>query len=84
MGGVVGGIIGYFVKTERWEEVPLERLRVSLTPRGDGQVALAFSVNFWLRLKMMNRSPLPLMMGLLVLQLSCGILPDYPPARLLM
>lgn len=46
MGGVVGGIIGYFVKTERWEEVPLDRLRVSLTPQRDGQLALAFSVKF--------------------------------------
>ena len=45
-GGVVGGIAGYFIKTERWEEVTLERLRVSLTPQRDGGFALGFSIRF--------------------------------------
>ena len=33
MGGLVGGITGFFIKTDRWEEVPMERLRVSPTPQ---------------------------------------------------
>ena len=32
-GGIVGGFVGYLIKTDRWEEVPLERLRVSLAPQ---------------------------------------------------
>ena len=45
-GGLVGGFAGYLIKTDRWEEVPLERLRVSLAPQRDGGFALAFSVRF--------------------------------------
>ena len=45
-GGVAGGITGFFIKTDLWEEVPLERLRVSLTPQLDGGFALGFSVRF--------------------------------------
>jgi len=44
--GAAGGIVGYFIKTDRWEEIPLERLRVSLTPQRDGGFALGFSVRF--------------------------------------
>ena len=46
LGGAAGGIVGYFIKTERWEEVPLERLGVSLAPQLDGGLALGFSVRF--------------------------------------
>ena len=46
IGGVAAGIAGHFIKTDRWEEVPLERLRVSLTPQRDGRFALGFSVRF--------------------------------------
>ena len=46
LGGLVGGITGYFIKTDRWEQVPLERLRVSLIPQPDGRFALGFSVRF--------------------------------------
>jgi len=46
MGGLVGGITGYFIKTDRWEQVPLERLRVSLIPQPDGRFALGFSIRF--------------------------------------
>ena len=46
--GVVGGVAGFFVgrniKTDRWEEVSLEQLRVS--PQPDGGFALGFSVRF--------------------------------------
>ena len=44
--GLAGGIVGNFIKTDLWEEVPLERLRVSLTPQLDGGFALGFSVRF--------------------------------------
>ena len=46
LGGLVGGITGYFIKTDRWGEVPLERLRVSLTPQRGSGFALGFSVRF--------------------------------------
>jgi hypothetical protein len=46
IGAVAGGLVGYFIKTDRWEEVPLERLRVSLAPQLDGGFALGFSVGF--------------------------------------
>jgi hypothetical protein len=41
----VGGFIGSLVETDRWEEVPLDQLRVSVMPGRDG-VALAMSVAF--------------------------------------
>ena len=44
--GLAGGIVGNFIKTDRWEEVPLERLRVSLAPQRDGWFALELSVRF--------------------------------------
>ena len=46
------GIIGFFAGTiagyitDRWEEVPLDRLRVSVAPRRDGRFGLALSVRF--------------------------------------
>ena len=46
LGGAAGGIAGHFIKTDRWTEVPLERLSVSLTPKRDGRFALGFSVRF--------------------------------------
>ncbi len=33
---IVGAIIGALIKVDRWETVPLNRIRVSLTPRGGG------------------------------------------------
>ncbi len=46
VGALVGGIVGHNIKTDLWEEVPLERLSVSLTPQRDGRFALGFSVRF--------------------------------------
>ena len=46
VGGLLGLLVGYLIKTDRWEEVPLERLRVSLAPQRDGGFALGFSVRF--------------------------------------
>ncbi len=43
--GVVGAVVGGMIKTDRWEEVLLDRLRVSFVPKGDG-FALGFSVAF--------------------------------------
>ena len=45
-GGGVGAITGYFIKTDLWEEIPLERLRLGLAPQRDGGFALGFSVRF--------------------------------------
>ncbi len=45
-GALVGGLVGSQIKTERWEEVPLDRLRVSIVPLRDGRFALGLSVEF--------------------------------------
>ncbi len=45
-GAVIGAPIGAFIKTERWDEIPLDRLPVSLAPQRDGRVGLGFSVAF--------------------------------------
>ena len=45
MGAAAGAIIGA-IGGRAWEEVPLERLRVSLTPQPDGGFALGVSVRF--------------------------------------
>ncbi len=37
LGGVlIGAVIGSFIQTDRWETVPLDRISVSLRPRGGG------------------------------------------------
>ena len=42
--GLVGGIVaGALIQTERWEEIPLDRLRVSFAPHGDG-----FAFGIWI------------------------------------
>ena len=46
VGVIVGGNVGNAFKTDLWEEVPLERLQVSLVPQRDGRFALGFSVRF--------------------------------------
>ncbi len=47
LGGlVVGALIGSATETERWEEVPLDRLRVSLGPQRDGRFGLGASLRF--------------------------------------
>ena len=45
LGAPIGGFIGAFVTSNRWEEVPLDRMRVSFAPRRDG-FALGLSVSF--------------------------------------
>ena len=46
VGGLLGLLVGYLIKTDRWEEVPLDRLRVSLVPQRDGRLGLGGSVRF--------------------------------------
>ena len=36
VGAVLGAAVGALSKTDRWEEVPLDRLRVSFVPKRDG------------------------------------------------
>ena len=45
-GALVGGTIGALIKTDRWEEVPLDQLRVSFAPQRDGRFAFGLSVRF--------------------------------------
>ncbi len=53
-GGVIGGLgglvagafIGLAIETDRWQEVPLDRLRVSLGPQRDGRFGFGASVKF--------------------------------------
>ncbi len=46
LGTAFGGLIGLQIQTDRWEEVPLDRLRVGFAPRQDGSLALGLSVRF--------------------------------------
>jgi hypothetical protein len=45
-GALIGALIGSASKTDRWQEVPLDRLRVSLGPQRDGRFGLGASVRF--------------------------------------
>ena len=45
-GALVGLGVGALIKSERWEEVPLDRLRVNIVPLRDGRFALGLSVAF--------------------------------------
>ena len=45
-GVVVGALIGSAIETDRWQEVPLHRLRVSLGPQRDGRFGFGTSVRF--------------------------------------
>lgn len=45
-GALVGGTIGALIKTDRWEEVPLDQLRVSVGPQRDGRFGFGALVRF--------------------------------------
>ena len=45
-GAIIGKLIGEAVHSDRWVEVPLERLRVSLAPQRHGRFAFGLSVRF--------------------------------------
>lgn len=44
-GGLVGGLVGALAKTDRWVEVPLDQVRVSVAERGAG-FGVGVSVKF--------------------------------------
>ncbi len=46
IGAIAGGITGNLIKSERWEEVSLERVSVSLAPQRDGRFGLGLTVKF--------------------------------------
>ena len=46
LGAVIGLIAGAASSGERWEEVPLDRLRVSVGPQRDGRLGFGLSVTF--------------------------------------
>ncbi len=45
-GLVTGALIGLEIETDRWEEVPLDQLRVSFVPQRDGKFGFGASVRF--------------------------------------
>jgi hypothetical protein len=47
-GGVVGAVLGLLIggMTDRWEEVPLDRLRASFVAQRDGRLRLGASITF--------------------------------------
>ncbi len=46
VGAGLGVIVGALIKTKRWEDVPLDQLRVSFVPQRDGRFGLGLSVRF--------------------------------------
>lgn len=46
IGAGIGALIGTAVITDRWEEVPLDRLRLSFMPQRKGRFGLSWSVAF--------------------------------------
>ncbi|MFC1639221.1 hypothetical protein ACFL3B_00490 [Gemmatimonadota bacterium] len=46
VGLVIGTIFGSLIKSDRWEEVPLDRVRVSFAPQRDGRFAVGMRVAF--------------------------------------
>lgn len=45
-GAGLGAVIGSRLRSERWQDVPIERLRLGLGPQVDGRFGLAFTVAF--------------------------------------
>jgi hypothetical protein len=43
-GATIGAATGFFIKSERWRSVPLERVRLSVAPRRKGGISLSLSV----------------------------------------
>ncbi len=46
VGTLLGLVVGAVSKTDRWEEVPLDQLRVNFGPQRDGRFGLGASVRF--------------------------------------
>lgn len=45
-GAGLGALIGSRIRTERWQDIPVERLRVGLAPQSGGRFSLAIGVDF--------------------------------------
>ncbi len=45
-GAMIGGMVGERIKTGKWEEVPLDRLRVSIVPQRGGRLGLRVSLQY--------------------------------------
>ena len=45
-GALLGFIVGAMITGTRWEEVPLDRLRLQVAPQRDGRFGLGLSVRF--------------------------------------
>ncbi len=45
-GLLIGALVGAITTSDRWQEVPVDRLRVGLIPQRNGRVALLASVSF--------------------------------------
>jgi hypothetical protein len=45
-GAAIGAMWGAGIQTDRWEEVPLDRIRVGVAPQRHGRFAVGFSVSF--------------------------------------
>ena len=46
LGAVAGALLGRIFASDRWEQVPLDGLRVTFVPKRDGRFALGLSVAF--------------------------------------
>jgi hypothetical protein len=45
-GASIGAAVGYFIKSERWTSLPMDRVRVGIAPSGKGGVALSLALHF--------------------------------------
>jgi len=45
-GFLLGGIVGTMIRSDKWEEVPLDRLRVSIVPQRGGRLGFGVSIGF--------------------------------------
>ena len=46
VGALLGALVGSSFKTDRWEEISLDQIRVSFVPQRDGRFAFGLSVRF--------------------------------------
>jgi hypothetical protein len=45
-GGAVGALLGSFIQTDRWDRIPLERMRVDFGPADGGRLRIGLMVGF--------------------------------------
>jgi hypothetical protein len=45
-GGILGAVTGALIKTDRWEEVPLDRLRLQVAQQPGGRLGIGASIRF--------------------------------------